>query len=128
MHKKTVNLRDSSIWYYYIIMATLSAIPAMSFLLLHCTKDSISICDIRQKREEPLYMADMATPLGAAVLLLFMQSFLYFGILDAYSNLITSFAVLGPLHLSKTEGVYLASLFWGSNCIGRFIGKYLSKY
>jgi len=56
-----------------------------------------------------------------------MQCLIYFGTQDTYSNLLTTYAVLGPLELTKTKGVYLTSLFWASMCFGRLNGIWVAK-
>jgi len=58
---------------------------------------------------------------------MFMLSLLQFGTQQTYSNLITTFSVLGPLHFTETEGVYISSLFWTFLCFGRLAGRSLER-
>lgn len=114
---------ETHVHFYYIIIALILTVPAASFLTIYIKTDKYA----RHNREtesksESLALTDCTLPLTAGISLMFFQCLLYFGIQDTYSNLLTTFAVLGPLHLSKPKGVYLTSLFWASMCIGRLSG------
>lgn len=113
----------TTIYYYYIIMAALVALPAFAFLGIYLTNKNVKAKEKEITRCEPLPPKELPASLTLVLALLFLQSILYFGIQDAYGNLLATFAVLGPLDLTKTTGVYLTSLFWTSMCVGRLNGK-----
>lgn len=50
-------------------------------------------------------------------------NFLIYGVQETYGNMLTTFAVLGPLNMSKVNGVYLATAFWVSMCAGFLNGE-----
>lgn len=116
---------QTNVQFYYIIMALILCIPAAAFFMLYIKRDR----NKRYKKEddsesESLALADCTIPLTAAISFMFLQCLLYFGIQDTYSNLLTTFAVLGPLQFTKAKGVYLTSLFWASMCFGRLNGTF----
>ncbi|XP_067944216.1 sodium-dependent glucose transporter 1A-like isoform X2 [Watersipora subatra] len=115
--------------FYYIIIALLLAVPAISFFMLYFKRDkSQRHTKEDESNSESLTLSDCSIPLVSAISLLFLQCLLYFGIQDTYSNLLTTFSVLGPLSMTKPRGVYLTSLFWASMCIGRINGIWIAKF
>ena len=110
---------------YYIVMGSIVLIPAIGFYILYCkSKQGNSSFSDDKSVGEHLSPRTCTSPLATAIVLLFGVCLLFFGTQDVYSNLLTTFVVLGPLHLGKSQGVYLTSLFWSCMCFGRVNGMY----
>lgn len=115
---------ETKVQFYYVIIALILGVPAGCFFTFYFKRDSKGTNHVQEnKASEPLAFSSCTLPLTAAIVLLFIQCLMYFGIQDTYSNLLTTFAVLGPLKLSKAKGVYLTSIFWASMAFGRLNGK-----
>ena len=65
---------------------------------------------------------------GFLLVLLFIFLMLYVGMEVAIGGLIFSFAFKHGILKSKSLAAYLTSTFWGSFCIGRFLGIPLAKF
>lgn len=61
------------------------------------------------------------------IVLLFIFHIPIFGILLAYSNLLTSYGMASSLSFSKAELGFMTSLFWGSFLVGRILTTTFSK-
>ena len=64
---------------------------------------------------------------GFFLVLLFIFLLLYVGMEVAIGGLIFSFAFKHGILKSKSHAAYLTSTFWGSFCVGRFLGIPLAK-
>ena len=117
------NFSTTHVHFYYVIMALVLSIPALSFFMLFFKRDkSNAKAHDDTKKSDSLAVRDCTFPLVTTCTLMFLQCLIYFGTQDTYSNLLTTFSVLGPLGMTKTQGVYLTSLFWASMCFGRLNG------
>lgn len=117
---------ETNVHFYYAFIALVLCVPALCFLGLYFKMEKQNSARKPENRSESMALRNCTGPLAAAVALMFMQCLLYFGIQDTYSNLLTTFAVLGPLEFTKAQGVYLTSIFWGSMCFGRLNGESIS--
>lgn len=61
------------------------------------------------------------------IVLLFLFHIPIFGILLAYSNLLTSYGIASSLNFTKAELGFMTSLFWGSFLVGRILTTSFSK-
>lgn len=120
------NFTETHVQFYYVIMGLVLSTPALAFFMLYFKRDkSNRQIKADTSKSDSLAVRDCTVPLVIACGSIFMQCLIYFGTQDTYSNLLTTYAVLGPLELTKTKGVYLTSLFWASMCFGRLNGKFI---
>jgi len=109
---------------YYLIIGIIICIPATSFMVLYWKSGNpIKNPKDDSSKTESLSLNDCTAPLSITIAMTFLLCLFYFGIQDSYSHLVTSFAILGPLKFSTSQGVYISSLFWSSMCFGRLNGK-----
>lgn len=114
----------SKIQYYYVIQALIIAIPAIALMLLYCSRDRNST-DERKIDASQEETCRCSVPVFALAAILLVVGMLLFGLQDAYSNLIPTFAILSKLRDMKWVATYLPSSFWLSVLAGRLIGEIL---
>ncbi|KAF6031264.1 hypothetical protein EB796_010500 [Bugula neritina] len=117
------------VYFYYIIIGVISCIPATLFCIQY-RRSGLPIRNAKpsSSQSDSMSFKDCSAPLSLTLIFMFMLSLLQFGTQQTYSNLITTFSVLGPLHLTETKGVYISSLFWTLLCFGRLAGIWIAKY
>jgi len=117
------------VYFYYIIIGVIACIPATLFCIQYC-RSGLPIRNAKpsSSQSDLVSFRDCSAPLSLSLIFMFMLSLLQFGTQQTYSNLITTFSVLGPLHLTETEGVYISSLFWTLLCFGRLAGRFAETY
>ena len=110
---------------FYLLQAAIVVLPAFFFIILSFTRADSKKGRQVQSTTNSFSLRDCNVSLMLVVILIFIQLVVFYGMTDMFNNLLTMFAVLGPLHLSKTEGVYLTSAFWAAMCFGRLNGMFI---
>ena len=58
-----------------------------------------------------------------ALFLVCLMNLLVIGVEDVYGDMLLTFAVLGPLKMTKTCGMYLTTVYWAAMSFGNLNGK-----
>lgn len=116
----------SLLTYPYIISMLFFIIPVVTFIGASF-KDSGRNQE-RDKTWQNIQTNDSRAFRGFSLVLLFLFLLLYVGLEVAIGGLIFSFSFKHGILKSKLLATYLTSTFWGSFCVGRFLGILLSMY
>jgi len=117
------------VYFYYIIMGVILCIPAALFCIQH-RRSGLPVRNTKSDSSQTGSMSfrNCSAPFSITLIFMFMLSLVQFGSQQTYSNMITTFSVVGPLHFTETEGVYISSLFWAFLCFGRLAGRFAETH
>ena len=108
---------------FYLLMAGGLMVPAIGFISLFCKLKRRERSSTRCTKDQPFKLSRSIAPyIGALAAALLINS-LITGIQHAYGNMLMTFAVLGPLAMTRREGIYLTVVFGTSMCFGNLNGK-----
>ena len=105
--------------YLYLIIASLLAIPGISFMMLYLRNKAESSIPEQLANKSTFRCSFSTLMLLASTALINM---LLIGIQCTYGNLLMAYAVLGPLKMSKSMGTYLTTVLWTAMCFGNING------
>lgn len=120
-------MRPSRLFYYYALVSVICLAPVVGFVILHLSKTEAVLNETEAEAEVEVDSpgpTEWTFPIVTVTVFLCLQTFISYGIQDAFGNLLTTFSVLGPVHFLKTTGVALTALYWTSSSVGRFTGQY----
>ena len=109
--------------YLYLISGFILAIPGIGFIILY-VKSGPS-----QPRSDPgseslrSVWSNTSARIRVALLLVCFLNLLVIGSQDAYGDMLLTYAVLGPLSMSKASGTYLTTVYWAAMSFGNLNGE-----
>ena len=128
MSETTHEYTSTNVVYLYLIIGFILAIPAIGFVALHI-KSGATQARSDPRSESPRSMWNRtSTRALVALFLVGLMNLLVIGSQDIYGDMLLTFAVLGPLNMTKTSGMYLTTAYWAAMSFGNLNGERTSGY
>ncbi|CAL1540763.1 unnamed protein product [Lymnaea stagnalis] len=119
--------RTTNVHYAFLIGGVISILISLHYVVtIFCEKKSKSSSDTHtqsvhdRKLPRPLYVF--------LILVLCFFYLVYCCVEDTFASFLMTFVVTEYDSVSKSEGAYITTFYWGSFAVGRFLSIFVSKY
>ena len=113
----------TNVFYMYLISGLILAIPGVGFIILYAKSGPSQPTSDPGSESLRSVWSNTSARILVALLLVCLMNLLVVGSQDAYGDMLLTYAVLGPLSMSKASGTYLTTVYWAATSFGNLNGK-----